>query len=437
MENKKKEKLKNNQYHQFISVFISLFIFCYFIYGFYTNENSAGAGGYDGDFKLIWSNLLLFKESILLNLNNPIYNDSRPPLIYILHTLINPFSNDQETFRNSVFIISFFIPLILFFCIKEKFSNLSNPLVLLLTSIIMLSPYFRTSAYWGLGENYGLFFLLGSYLILMKLKKDHTYNSYTQNIILIFLICTFSSLTIYFDQKLIFIPVLIFFTILSLDFNFKIKLSALIFFIIFSIPYMYLIYLWESIIPSSAASARGVGKELHLVNLGYCLSIIGFYIAPLLLFKDFNTFELKKKFNIKKILLLLSLFIIYFFITFQLNEFETLGNDGKGIFHKLFLIIFGDAKLRLSFTVISFLVGMVLINIFFEDKKDLLIISFFLILSILTFPFYQEYLDPLILVLLFTFFKIKLNITYKNTYFVVIYFLTFLLCTKYYYNLVL
>ena len=436
MENKKKETLKNNQYHQFISIFISSIIFCYFIYGFYTNENSAGAGGYDGDFKLIWSNLLLFKESIILNLNNPIYNDSRTPLIYILHVLVNPFSNDQESFRNSVFIISFLIPLLLFFCIKEKFPNLNNSLVLLLTSIIMLSPYFRTSAYWGLGENYGLFFLLGSYLFFMKLKKDYTYNSDARNIILVFLICIFSSLTIYFDQKLIFIPALIFFSILSIDFNFKIKLSALIFFIIFSIPYIYLIYLWGSIIPSSAASARGVGKELYLVNLGYCLTIIGFYIAPLLLFKDFNTFELKRKFNIKKILFFLFLFIIYFLVTFYLNDFETLGNDGKGVFHKLFLIVFDGSRLRLTFTIISFLAGIILINIFFEDKRDLLIVSFFLILSILTFPFYQEYLDPLILILVFTFFKIKLNISYKNTYFIVIYFLIFLLCTKNYYNLI-
>ena len=123
-------------------------------------------------------------------------------------------------------------------------------------------------------------------------------------------------------------------------------------------------------------------------------------------------------------------------VTFYLNDFETLGNDGKGVFHKLFLIVFDGSRLRLTFTIISFLAGIILINIFFEDKRDLLIVSFFLILSILTFPFYQEYLDPLILILVFTFFKIKLNISYKNTYFIVIYFLIFLLCTKNYYNLI-
>ena len=53
-----KEKKKINIYDvQFL--FLSFLIVIYFFYGFFTNENSAGAGGYNGDFKLIWSNLLL------------------------------------------------------------------------------------------------------------------------------------------------------------------------------------------------------------------------------------------------------------------------------------------------------------------------------------------------------------------------------------------
>ena len=84
----------------------SKIILIYFFYGFYTNENAAGAGGYNGDFKLIWQNLTLLKEGIIVNLNNSNYNDSRPPLSYILHILFNPFIYNVEVFRLSNFLIS-------------------------------------------------------------------------------------------------------------------------------------------------------------------------------------------------------------------------------------------------------------------------------------------------------------------------------------------
>ena len=72
MENKK-EKEKIIQINQNIFVFsLSIIILIYFFYGFFTNENAAGAGGYNADFKLIWENLTLLKEGIIVNLNNVI-----------------------------------------------------------------------------------------------------------------------------------------------------------------------------------------------------------------------------------------------------------------------------------------------------------------------------------------------------------------------------
>ena len=104
-----KEKKKINIYDvQFL--FLSFLIVIYFFYGFFTNENSAGAGGYNGDFKLIWSNLLLLKEGLLTNISNPEYSDSRSPLSYILHILFNPFIDNEQEFRNSTFIISLIVP---------------------------------------------------------------------------------------------------------------------------------------------------------------------------------------------------------------------------------------------------------------------------------------------------------------------------------------
>ena len=281
MENKV-QKVGVNFSNKLLTYFFSLILVVYYIYGFYIDENSAGAGGYTGDFEIIWGNLLLLEDDIFSNLNSLSYRDSRPPTAYILHILLNPFIYSQETFRISVFIISFLIPVLLFFSIKSSFPKLQNNLIIFLALIVTLSPYFRTSAYWGLGENYGLIFLILSYLIFQNFIKYYDSNSNLRNILSIFFMCFLSSITIYFDQKLIFVPAIIFFSIQFLNLRFKYKLLTLIFYSIFALPYVYLIFLWETVIPPSAANARSVGT-LYLFNIGYLLTIISFYILHFIL----------------------------------------------------------------------------------------------------------------------------------------------------------
>ena len=71
-----------------------------------------------------------------------------------------------------------------------------------------------------------------------------------------------------------------------------------------------------------------------------------------------------------------------------------------------------------------------------KDKNDLLIISYFAFLSLFTFPFYQEYLDPLFYILIFSFFKTRFEFeNKKGTYLIVLYFFIFSLSSKYYYQI--
>ena len=224
MENKK-EKIKIEKNNQNIFVFsLSLIIVIYFFYGFFTNENSAGAGGYNGDLKLIWQNLTLFKEGIIVNLDNSNYNDSRPPLSYILHILFNPFIYNVEVFRLSNLLISSSIPFLLYFSIKEKYSDLDNGLIVLLSLTVTLSPYFRTTSFWALGENYGIIFLLLSYLTYTRLKKNLINFTSFKKTLIIFFLCLLSSLIVYFDQKLVFVPFLVLVLLLNLNTEIKFKI---------------------------------------------------------------------------------------------------------------------------------------------------------------------------------------------------------------------
>ena len=282
MENQKeKEKIS----HNFFVFSLSSIILIYFFYGFFTNENAAGAGGYNGDFKLIWQNLTLLKEGIIVNLNNSNYNDSRPPLSYILHILFNPFIYNMEVFRLSNLLISSSIPFLLYLSIKENYSSLDSGLALLLSLTVTLSPYFRTTSFWALGENYGIIFLLLSYLTYASLKKNLINFTISKKFLIIFFLCLFSSLIVYFDQKLVFVPFLVLVLLLNLNIEIKFKIYSIFLFLIFSLPYFYLIYLWGSLIPPSANDAREVGSSIYLFHPGYCLTILTLAIFPFFFYK--------------------------------------------------------------------------------------------------------------------------------------------------------
>ena len=255
MENKQKNQ-KINFLDQFAPLILSSLIIIYFFYGFYTNENSAGAGGFEGDFSLIWNNLNLLRGDILSNLDNPLYSDSRPPLSYILHLKFNPFNFNEEVFRTSCFVLSLTIPTLLYFAIIRKYPELEKRYSLILALIITLSPYFRTTAYWSLGENYGLIFVILTYLFSLNLVDQIKTDNDFKKILWIFFLCLFSSLAIYFDQKLIFLPVIVLFLIFNLKISIKIKIFSLVFFSLFALPYIYLIFTWGAIIPTSAAQSK-------------------------------------------------------------------------------------------------------------------------------------------------------------------------------------
>jgi len=426
---------KKINFQEALSIFFSATILIYFFYGFYTNENSAGAGPYD--FELIWKNLQLLKQNTFSNLDNALYNDSRPPLAYIIHIYLNPFIQNKEDFRLSVLLISLVVPILFFFCLRKNFKTSNVYLLLFLTSIVMLSPYFRTSAFWGLGENYGLICLLSAYLIYSKIDTENLKKDSFGNYLLILLLCFLSSLCVYFDQKLVFIPALCLFHLLNANINYRLKYSSIFFFVIMALPFLYLIYLWGSIIPPNATGKRGLGEEFHLFNLGYCLTIISFYVLPLFIFKKDSLFEFKKKLISREFFILIFLLFIYICSVLIFANFETLPNLGKGIVHKVFLILFEDINLRLIFTLISFFLATAIVYSYFNKKIDFAVIIFLLLMSVFTFPFQQEYLDPLIFLLSFSFFRTKLDLNFKKTYLIFFYFATFSISTKMYYATIL
>ena len=254
-----------------------LLILLSFFFGFCFNEDSSGGG--ERDFVLHeWKTFLYFKNNGILNsLSSIEYESSRTPLFLILN-YFNPFYSTQLEYRFVNFIFNLTVPITLFFLLKAN--NFKKEIYLIL-SILLLSPYFRSSSFWAHQENLPILFMLLSFLILSLMHKKNLFNF--KNISFLAIV---SSLSFYADQKYIFVSLLTYFSLLikfnKIDKNFFI--ISLIYFLT-SLPF-YILFFFGNILPVESQYRLGFYPK----NLVYSLNII-IFILYLLFFHNF-----KKKF---------------------------------------------------------------------------------------------------------------------------------------------
>ena len=199
-----------------------------------------------------------------------------------------------------------------------------------------------------------------------------------------------------------------------------------------------MITIWGNIIPTLDSASRGIGDRLYYSNLGYASTIIAFYLLPIIFYKKENFFSLLKKFfKLKKNYYLISIFFIYFLYLLFFYDYESEVKLGKGFIHKAAILFFDQIFLQKIFIYIAFFISWLIILIYLENNlKNYLIIFYFFLLSIIVWPIFQEYFDPLIILMVFTFFNSKLYLNYKSSILLFIYLSVFLISSNiYYYNL--
>ena len=432
----------------YIINFLTLLIYSSFVLGFMFNENSIALGGYGSDLKWMWANFEIYKTNDLWTaIHHPDFFGNRTPLLYILHILFNPFINNIDTYRFTVFCISFLGPIIFYLCLKQRFKDVDKFILFFISSFILLSPYYRTSAYWGLEINYGVITMLLSIFFIDYALEKHK-NNQPLTLSIITLITFFSSLCLYFDQKLLIIPLIILFQIFRSNIETKFKIITLINYSFFAIPFLYLIFIWQGIAPPLTQTANSQTvlnftrlKHLHFFHIGYASAIIAFYLLPIILLKKDNLVTIIKKFfrenkNIYQILIFVFyiIFIIFYYDFESLTVTNPKYDYGLGILHKISLIIFKDVFFMEIFTYLSFVVSWIIILVAIEKKiTNYIIIFYFYFLSVLLLPLMQEYFDPYIILFSFLLFNFKLNLNFNKIISLFLYLLIFLISTNTYY----
>ncbi len=403
------------------SILLIILSYLSFVIGFFINENSSGGGKIDFEHTL--STVNIFKLGILDAINHTEYESSRPPLFAILNSF-NPYNYSDFSLRLSNFIFNCIIPLFFYLLIKKQ-NNFDKNIALSLTSLILLSPYFRTTSFWALEENLPFLFFFIT-LILLPLN-----NIKYQNIIIISI---FSSLAVYSEQKFIFLSFFTYIYFLNHKKNFKDFFYISLIYFITAIPYIYLISQWGAITPPQPSYRFG----LNLVNISYILSIVNFYFIPLFIFLilDNQLKDLVKDLKRREFIVIILIVLINFIL---LPDFKSLW--GNGVISKISYYFINTLEVNVKLIQLLFMIyncfgSFFIYLILSKNFKNLLPFIIIFIQACFIQVVHQEYIDPLFYLLIFCYFEYEKISIYKNKliYMYLLFSIMFLIFANLYYG---
>ena len=383
-------------------------IFCLTLFlGYFLGENSSGGAKIDHEILLPFikdftSSFSLGLETFLKNYGSMIHS----PVFYMLMSLFLRIFGDLSILKIMYLIVSLILPYSFFTILKKKF-NSDYTYIFYLSLIIFLSPYFRSSAIWLLGDNLSLIFFSLSIFFFLQFDQNKKDNKFIFISLSFFIACCY----IRYYYCIFFIYYLFYF---YQNLSRKLLLKILSFSFFLSLP--AILYFSYIIIEFDFLKALNSFGKIDYLNSGIILlTIILFYIFPFLIEKENTVINYYKKKN-KIILIYLFIFFIIFLIDyFFINDFINFSQRGGGVFLK-FLRLFGvDETLPMLFLALISL--LILDFIFKEDRISNYLILSVIIISLPMSTIYQKYLDPLFFLIFFGLIKsdfTNYNIIKKN-----------------------
>ena len=213
---------------------ICLYLLCFFslIISLIMEENSSGGSRLDNEItrQFVDKFSINFSYGIKYFVNS---GQVQSPVFYIIVSYFEKILG--EFFLKYFYLfISALVPLIFYTSLKKKFQNVDKNYLFLISLIIFLSPFFRSSTVWMTTDNLAILFYILSISKYLSLKKNNS----TKNIILCLI---YLSLAVYIRQYYIIFFLFFFikfFSILSL----KKLFSFLLFEILIFLPLIWYYY---------------------------------------------------------------------------------------------------------------------------------------------------------------------------------------------------
>ena len=404
----------SNRYF-FFKILVICLISSSFFLGYFLRENATG-GGLEF-YNLSWPIIQSLKKDFFYTIKNYAeFGDGTIPFSHILNAYLNPFSDDVKYFQLSVTVISFITFFVFAKILKRVFSEINFIDILLTASVILLLPFFRTSAFWGKNENYGwLFFMLALYFFF-EIKRNISNTPSNRDTLNVIFFCLASACALYARQALIFLPISYFLYLFFNKANKKIIIISIISFTILALPGIFLVITWGSsynvqdVLLPIGFNESFIHPKYILINIPILLSFFGFYLIPILIIEFLNSGI--KSFVDKYLKNFVFALIVFIFLSAMgiLNYLANYTLGGGAILKLNYLIQKNNFFLLLIFSSIGFSVLAQLSKEYIKNNL-IIIMPIFIIYGIPLF-LYQEYVEPLILMMFFLAMKTNLHKIY-------------------------
>ena len=384
---------------------VILILYTSLIIGFIFNENSTGGAyiDYIGQKQISISFANSFLETLLNFEKEPTRHS---PILIMLFSFFEKIKLDDLFIRLINLHLCLFLPIIFYKCLKLKFNDIENKYLILFSTLLFISPTFRSLAIWPDSRIWGLTFFVISVYYFLSYKNNKDFKNCLLTVL-------FYSIGSYFSPNFSVFSVfflLYFLRELSLIKNLQvITLNVLL-----ALPAFYYIFILDVNFMFSASAVPGgeenISQALNISNKILIISsLIFFYLLPFIFSKSIDLNLSLEKTQLKYIFIATLTFIIcIFFFNYQ-NDYT-----GGGIFFKISNFLF---KNNIFFYLISGISIFIIYKIFSNSKINFLII-FLLLLNNPQLTIYHKYYDPFLLILFFTLFEInfeKQNLFSKKT----------------------
>tara|TARA_B100001057_G_scaffold499838_1_gene612083 strand:- start:3738 stop:5003 length:1266 start_codon:yes stop_codon:yes gene_type:complete len=400
--------------------FFLFFLYLTLILSFILGENSTG--GAEIDFPINKQLIFDFSQNFIGTLlSYDEYSHRHSPVFLIFLSLFKKVGLSFEGIRIIHLHLSLLLPIIFFQCLKIKYLNYDKKILFFLTSLIFLSPTFRSLAIWPDSRLLGLILFSISIYHFLKFEDNKDLKHAIYNII-------FLTLSAYISPN--FSVFSIFFLIkFSLDYGiFTKKIFILVVLnLVLAIPALYYIFVLDIMFFLKSAAAGIDSSQSIIFNNLYndimiTFSIIFFYLIPFIFFK---VIKVENVLNFKNFLITLFILSICVF-NFDYNYSFT----GGGIFFKLSNYIFNN---NYAFYIISLFAVMIVCPIINKNYTNVLLFVL-IIINNPQYTIYHKYFDPFLLIVFFTIFSLNIDLNKifraKNYMFIFSYFLVFLILSN-------
>ena len=371
-------------------------------------------GGASRDLHYHWKYIINLNQdiSILLKQDHSYKNGftQHYPLHHIIISRFDFLSTNVKTYLNFYFLFSLHLPILFYYCVKNRFPEIDNNKAIFISSIIYFLPNYQSSAIWGNTHISSLFFFLGSIYFLNNLEKKEV----TKTNFNIFFVVFFMACAAYVRQYyIIFFPYLFIFIYINTKFKNTVFFCLVSFFL--SIPGLFFYISNPMLLGGLLTQSTDFKSSILIV-----FSIMSVYLFPLYFSNlKYNTKKTLELFENKKFSILFSFSTIIIFYIFL--NFNYTGYLGGGFFYKISKVLIGN---NLLFFVIT-LISLFLCFYYFGKRLSDIILIITLSISFSTgYVIFQKYFEPMFLIIIFLLIDRKLvkKIFNFNVHVVFIYF---------------